>query len=50
MPQDFFMAIPRMKSLDICGQYGSILAGHVIEIVGARMDHEKWGKIRTTCI
>jgi sugar/nucleoside kinase (ribokinase family) len=34
------------ESLDVCGQYGSILAGHVIEIVGARMDHEKWEKIR----
>ena len=36
------------ESLDVCGQYGSILAGHVIEIVGARMDHDKWGRIRTT--
>jgi sugar/nucleoside kinase (ribokinase family) len=34
------------KSLDVCGQYGSILAGHVIEIVGARMDNKKWEKIR----
>jgi sugar/nucleoside kinase (ribokinase family) len=34
------------RNLEICGQYGSILAGHVIEIVGARMDHNKWQKIK----
>jgi sugar/nucleoside kinase (ribokinase family) len=34
------------EDLDICGLYGSVLAGHVIEIVGARMDHDKWGIIR----
>lgn len=33
------------KNLEICGQYGSLLAGHVIEIVGARMDHDKWAII-----
>ena len=35
-------------NLEICGQFGSILAGHVIEIVGARMDQEKWKEIRNT--
>jgi sugar/nucleoside kinase (ribokinase family) len=30
-----------------CGLYGSILAGHVIEIVGARMDSDKWHAART---
>lgn len=29
-----------------CGLYGSILAGHVIEIVGARMDDKRWKKVR----
>lgn len=43
----FLYGYSRSESLDICGQYGSVLAGHVIEIVGARMDHEKWEKIRT---
>jgi sugar/nucleoside kinase (ribokinase family) len=43
----FLYGYSQDEELDICGQYGSILAGHVIEIVGARMDHEKWGKIRT---
>jgi sugar/nucleoside kinase (ribokinase family) len=32
-------------SLDRCGLFGSILAGHVIEIVGARMDATRWKKI-----
>ena len=32
-------------SLENCGIAGSILAGHVIEIVGARMDEQRWKKI-----
>ncbi len=32
-------------SLEKCGLFGSVLAGHVIEIVGARMDEHKWKKI-----
>ena len=32
-------------SLEKCGLFGSILAGHVIEIVGARMDETRWKKI-----
>jgi sugar/nucleoside kinase (ribokinase family) len=32
-------------SLEKCGQFGSVLAGHVIEIVGARMDEPRWKKI-----
>jgi len=32
-------------SLEKCGLYGSVLAGHVIEIVGARMDEHRWKKI-----
>ena len=35
------------KNLEVCGQYGSLLAGHVIEIVGARMDHDKWSIIKS---
>lgn len=29
-------------SLDKCGMFGSILAGNVIEVIGARMPSEKW--------
>lgn len=30
------------KDLELCGLYGSVLASHVIETVGARMGSEKW--------
>jgi len=33
-------------SLDKCGLFGSILAGKVIEVVGARMPEEKWTEAR----
>jgi sugar/nucleoside kinase (ribokinase family) len=32
-------------SLEKCGLFGSVLAGHVIEIVGARMDEPRWKRI-----
>jgi sugar/nucleoside kinase (ribokinase family) len=31
--------------LDVCGHFGSVLAGHVIEIVGARMVESRWKRI-----
>lgn len=33
-------------SLDKCGLFGSILAGKVIEVVGARMPDEKWAEAK----
>lgn len=33
-------------SLDKCGLFGSILAGKVIEVIGARMPEEKWAEAR----
>ena len=33
-------------SLDKCGLFGSILAGKVIEVIGARMPQEKWQEAR----
>jgi sugar/nucleoside kinase (ribokinase family) len=32
--------------LDICGAIGSLLAGNVIELIGARIPDKKWPKIR----
>jgi sugar/nucleoside kinase (ribokinase family) len=43
----FLYGYARNQDLEICGQYGSVLAGHVIEIVGARMHHDKWKEIRS---
>lgn len=34
-------------SLDKCGLFGSVLAGKVIEVVGARMPQEKWAEAKT---
>ena len=44
----FLFGYSQDQNLEICGLYGSILAGHVIEIVGARMDHDKWKQIRAS--
>jgi sugar/nucleoside kinase (ribokinase family) len=41
----FLYGYARGLSLDKCGLFGSVLAGHVIEIVGARMDEHRWKKI-----
>jgi sugar/nucleoside kinase (ribokinase family) len=35
------------KDLEVCGQYGSVIAGKVIEILGARIDNEGWHAIET---
>jgi sugar/nucleoside kinase (ribokinase family) len=42
----FLYGYARGESLEQCGLYGSILAGHVITIVGARMDNDKWPKLK----
>jgi sugar/nucleoside kinase (ribokinase family) len=34
------------KSLEICGHYGSLVAGKVIEVLGARLDADKWQEVR----
>jgi sugar/nucleoside kinase (ribokinase family) len=41
----FLYGYARDLSLEKCGLFGSLLAGHVIEIVGARMDEHRWKKI-----
>jgi sugar/nucleoside kinase (ribokinase family) len=44
----FLFGYAQDKNLELCGQYGSLLAGHVIEIVGARMEHDKWSMIKSS--
>lgn len=34
-------------SLEICGQFGSLLAGNVIETIGAKMTDKTWSSIKT---
>lgn len=33
------------ETLDVCGAFGSILAGNVIEVIGPKMDKDKWDVI-----
>ena len=42
----FLYGYAKNLPLDKCGLLGSILAGHVIEIIGARIHDERWPKIR----
>jgi len=42
----FLYGYSQGKELDVCGQYGSLLAGKVIEILGARMAAHLWIDIR----
>jgi len=41
----FLYGYAKGLSLEKCGIFGSVLAGHVIEIVGARMEELRWKKI-----
>ncbi len=34
--------------MEVCGAIGSVLAGNIIEVIGARMDEKRWKKIHTT--
>jgi sugar/nucleoside kinase (ribokinase family) len=40
----FFYGLASGHSLDICGKMGSIAAGNVIEVIGAKMDADKWNE------
>ena len=35
-------------SMGVCGAIGSVLAGNIIEVIGARMNEERWQKIYTS--
>ena len=34
------------RNLELCGQFGSLVAGNVIEILGARMNEKRWDTIK----
>ena len=34
------------QSLEVCGKVGSILGGHVTEMIGAKMDEQKWAVVK----
>ena len=33
------------QPLHICGEYGSIVAGNIVEVIGPKMSNERWDKI-----
>lgn len=41
----FLYGLCKDDPLDMCGAYGSVLAGNVIEVVGPKMDAARWNKI-----
>jgi sugar/nucleoside kinase (ribokinase family) len=42
----FLYGMANGESLEKCGLYGAVLAGKVIEIVGARLDETRWTEIK----
>jgi sugar/nucleoside kinase (ribokinase family) len=42
----FLFGLINQLSLLQCGQIGSILSGHVIEVIGPKMDAQRWDKIK----
>lgn len=42
----FLYGLMKGLPLDRCGQIGAILSGHVIEVLGPKMDLERWATIR----
>jgi sugar/nucleoside kinase (ribokinase family) len=42
----FLYGLARGQNLEKCGIIGSLMAGKVIEIVGARMDKQKFREIK----
>ena len=46
----FIYGLIKGFSLDKCGEIGSILAGNVIEVIGAKMDDDRWKKIEKQII
>ncbi len=42
----FLYGLMNNLSLDVCGEIGSLTAGNIIEVIGARMGEDRWEKIR----
>lgn len=42
----FLYGLATGDSLENCGLFGAVLSGKVIEIIGARLHHEKWNEIK----
>lgn len=44
----FLFGLINGKSLRICGKLGSLLGGNVVEVIGAKLDGDRWKSIRET--
>lgn len=42
----FFYGLTNNQPLEMCGQLGSLLSGKVIEVLGSKMDDDRWEAIR----
>lgn len=42
----FFFGLVNGQPMDICGKIGSLIAGNVVEVIGAKMDDARWHRIR----
>jgi sugar/nucleoside kinase (ribokinase family) len=42
----FLFGLINELPLDKCGQIGAIVSGHVIEVVGPKMNEKQWGNVR----
>jgi sugar/nucleoside kinase (ribokinase family) len=43
----FLYGLTQNKALDVCGRIGSIVAGNVVEVVGAKMEDNRWEAIKS---
>ncbi len=44
----FIYGLTKGLSLDRCAEIGSITSGNIIEVIGAKMDNQRWDKIYST--
>jgi sugar/nucleoside kinase (ribokinase family) len=42
----FLYGLCQDRTLDICGQMGSILAGKVVEVIGAKLSDDQWHEVK----
>ena len=46
MQPDFFFGLVNGQDMDVCGKIGAITAGHIVEVIGAKMEESKWQTVR----
>lgn len=42
----FFFGLMNGQPMDICGKIGSLVAGNVVEVIGAKMEESRWQNVR----